>query len=224
MRILLIEDDLLLCTSLAYQLKEQSFLTDCCHNGEDAWHFIAQHAYDLILLDWMLPQKDGLTVIRQIRERGITTPVIFLTALGDLQNKIDGLDSGADDYLVKPFEFSELMARIRSIQRRPQKWNSNERITAGNIVLSPYNKLFTNGTQECTLTAKESCLLEFFMNNLNQTLPRELLLARVWGPDAPVEDGNLDNYIYFLRRRLKTFGSSVQIKTVRGIGYCMEEM
>lgn len=222
MRILLVDDDVLLCRSISYQLKKQSFPTDCCHNGTDAWHYISQHAYDLILLDWMLPDKDGITLIRQIRNSGITTPVIFLTALGELQNKIEGLDSGADDYLVKPFETEELLARIRSIQRRPRQWESNQKIVMGNTTLNPHNNLLTSMEQSCTLTAKESSLLELFMKHPNQVLPRDLLLARVWGPDAPVEDGNLDNYIHFLRRRLKNLNSSLSIRTIRGVGYCME--
>lgn len=222
MRILLIEDDINLCDSLAFQLEKESFSVDLCHDGNDALHFIQQHAYDLILLDRMLPGKDGIQVLEELRRSGIEIPVIMITAMGELHDKVDGLDSGADDYIVKPFAYEELMARIRSINRRPLHWTSNSLLEVADICLDTSRKLLTKSPAFCTLSKRESDLLEVFLRNPNQTLPRNLLLAKVWGPDAEVEEGNLDNYIHFLRRRLKTVQSVLKLTTIRGVGYRLE--
>ncbi|MCM1160944.1 MAG: response regulator transcription factor [Roseburia sp.] len=223
MRILLIEDDEKLLQLLAFQLKKEGYEVDCCNNGGDAMYYISQNAHDIILLDRMLPEMDGLSILRKTRESGITIPVIMLTALGQLQDKIDGLDTGADDYLVKPFAFEELLARIRCIKRRPRKWEGNHVLTLGDISLSLEEKVLTGPENSCTLSKRECDLLEVFLANKNQTMPRMVLLSKVWGPDAEVEEGNLDNYIHFLRRRLKSVGSLLTLTTVRGVGYKLAE-
>ena len=172
----------------------------------------------------MLPLIDGITLLKKIRSLGNHTPVILLTALGELQDKITGLDSGADDYLVKPFAFEELLARIRSISRRPREWKDTKTHHFGDIVYTPSSNLLSGPMGECTLSKKEGALLEIFLLNPSQTLPRTALLSKVWGIDSDVEDGNLDNYMHFIRRRLKTVSSNVSIKTVRGIGYHLEDL
>lgn len=219
MRILLVEDDKNLCRLLAFQLEKEGYQVDSCENGEDALYYALQNVHDIILLDRMLPEMDGLTVLRKTREAGVNTPVILLTALGQLQDKIDGLDTGADDYLVKPFAFEELLARIRCIQRRPRKWEETNLLSFGDISLSPEKKILTGSKSHCTLSKRECDLMEVLLANANQTLPRMVLLSKVWGPDAEVEEGNLDNYIHFLRRRLKSVGSTLSLTTVRGVGY-----
>jgi len=223
MRILLVEDDLNLCDSISFQLEKEGFLVDCCHDGNDALHWISQQAHDLVLLDRMIPSMDGLHVLKNMRKSGSETPVILITALGELNDKIDGLESGADDYIVKPFAFEELLARIRSISRRPVHWQSSHILKFGDISFDSYQKNLSCGLLTCSLSKREAELLENFLRNPGQTLPRDVLLARVWGPDAGVEDGNLDNYIHFLRRRLKAVESSITLKTVRGIGYRLED-
>lgn len=223
MRILLIEDDEKLCQLLAFSLKKEGYQVDCCQNGGDAMYYISQNAHDIILLDRMLPEIDGLTILKKTRESNITIPVILLTALGQLKDKIDGLDMGADDYLVKPFAFEELLARIRCIQRRPRKWEGNQILTLGDISLSVEEKILTGPENSCTLSKRECHLLEVFVVNANQTMPRTVLLSKVWGPDGAVEEGNLDNYIHFLRRRLKSVGSLLSLTTVRGVGYRLSE-
>ena len=209
MRILIIEDDKSLAETLRFQLEREHFETDICHDGVDGLHFIEQQAHDLILLDRMIPVLDGISVLKITREKDIYTPIIFITAMGALQDKVTGLECGADDYLVKPFDFEELLARIHSILRRPARWE-------GDKPLKYCNK------NSCSLSAREGNLLEIFLRNPGMTIPRASLLSRVWGPDASVEDGNLDNYIYLLRRRLKGVRSTLQLKTVRGIGYRLE--
>lgn len=175
--------------------------------------------HDLIILDRMLPSMDGTAVLIRARERHVATPVIFLTALGELQDKIAGLNCGADDYMVKPFAFEELLARIRCLMRRPGKWESTSNLTIGDITYEPETKRLFSGAKECTLSRREGDLLEVFLRNPGQTLTRAVLINRVWGLDSDVEEGNLDNYIHFLRRRLKAVGSTLTLKTVRGIGY-----
>lgn len=222
MRILLVEDDEKLNHSLAFQLEKEHFLVDCCMDGEEALYYIRQNLYDLILLDRMLPQISGTDVLNHMRKEQNQTPVILITALGTLEDKVTGLDLGADDYLVKPFAFEELMARIRCVTRRPRKIELNERLSFGDISYCSEENTLTGPGGTCTMSRRESELLETFLRNQGQTLSRSLLLGRVWGLDSDVEDGNLDNYIHFLRRRLKTVGSSCQIRTIRGIGYRIE--
>ncbi len=222
MRILIIEDDKSLAETLRFQLERNHFETDVCHDGEEGLHFIEQQSHDLILLDRMLPLLDGISVLKITREKNISTPIIFVTALGALNDKITGLDCGADDYLVKPFDFEELLARIRCILRRPSKWEGSKPLELGDISYDTDQKKLCCKDLSCSLSAREGDLLEFFLRNPGQTIPRSSLLAKVWGPDAEVEDGNLDNYIYFLRRRLKSVQSSLQLRTIRGVGYQLE--
>lgn len=223
MRILLVEDDKKLSFTLSFQLEKEGFLVDTCEDGEEALYYIEQKGHDLVLLDRMLPSMDGITVLQRIRKKGIFTPVIVLTALGELQDKLTGLYTGADDYLVKPFAFEELLARITCILRRPGKWESCEELVFHDISFHVEEKILTGITGSCTLSKTESRLLELFLRNQDQVLPRNLLLLKVWGYESEVEDGNLDNYIHFLRRRLKSVGSKSLISTVRGTGYRLEK-
>lgn len=222
MRILLVEDDRKLNLSLKFQLEKENFTVDSCYNGEEALYYIRETLYDLILLDRMMPVMDGLTALRNLRQNGCQTPVILLTALGEVTNRITGLDCGADDYLVKPFDFDELCARIRSISRRPRRMTDNGTLTCGDLSFSPDLLTLTGPDGSCSLSRKESALLESFLRNPGQSLSRTLLFNRVWGVETDVEEGNLDNYMYFLRRRFKTVGSHARLTTVRGIGYRLE--
>ena len=170
----------------------------------------------------MLPDMDGLSLLKKVRQDENPVPVIMLTALGQLQDKIAGLDAGADDYLVKPFAFEELMARIRSIARRPRHWQKSALLSCRDLSYDPDERRLTGPGGSCSLSRREGSLLACFLQNENQVLTRAALLARVWGPDDAVEDGNLDNYIHFLRRRLKAVDSRLSLRTVRGIGYRLE--
>ncbi|HIR27517.1 MAG TPA: response regulator transcription factor [Candidatus Choladousia intestinigallinarum] len=219
MKLLLIEDDLALCRSLKPQLEREGFTVDLCHDGEEGLFYIREQAHDLVLLDRMLPGMDGLSLLKQIRKENLQVPVIFLTALGGLDDRITGLDCGADDYIMKPFAFGELMARIRCIFRRPPGLTDMSSLSYGDLTLQTGQSLLSCGQKSCSLSPREGELLGIFLRNPEQILPRSTLLARVWGPDAEVEDGNLDNYIHFLRRRLKSLRSSLELKTVRGVGY-----
>ena len=222
MRILIIEDDKDLAELMKFRLEKENFTVDVCHDGADGLYYMQETMYDLVILDRMLPSMDGTKILKQARAAHIATPVIFLTALGELEDKITGLECGADDYMVKPFAFEELLARIRSIMRRPGKWGDLGLLKLGDISFDPECGRLCKDTKECTLSKRESALLEIFLRNPGQVLPRTLLLSRVWGMDSDVEDGNLDNYIHFLRRRLKTVGSTLILKTIRGTGYQLE--
>lgn len=221
MRILLAEDDRNLNKALTWQLTGQGYNVDSCYDGEDALYYGKQNIYDVILLDRMLPHCEGTEVLASLRAHHVTAPVILITALGALKDKIVGLDLGADDYLVKPFDFEELLARIRCVMRRSLMLNgqSQGQLSYHDITWSVRDMCLSGPSGTCTLSKHEGDLLESFLHTPQQTLPRETLLLKVWGPDSNVENGNLDNYIHFLRRRLKSVESTLQIKTVRGVGY-----
>ncbi|MBP3271023.1 MAG: response regulator transcription factor [Ruminococcus sp.] len=219
MRILIIEDDKKQCWLLQFQLEKEGYSADTCNDGGDAEYYLSQNAYDIVLLDRMLPHKDGMSILRDMRRRGDHTPVIMLTALGELDDKISGLDCGADDYLVKPFEIGELLARIRCLMRRPSQIESINSVTVGDVTYSSDDNVLTGPKNSCTLSQKEGELINLFLHNPDQILPRQTIQVRVWGVDFDTLDGNLDNYIYFVRRRLKNTGSSLSIVNIRGVGY-----
>lgn len=223
MRILMIEDDLNLCTTVSFLLEKEGHTIDLCHDGGDGLQFAMEKAHDIIILDRMLPVMDGLTLLHKIRASEIKTPVLFLTALNTLDDKVSGLDAGADDYLAKPFEIKELLARIRALSRRPVQICLDVVLEFDGISLHPSEKKISKGEIIYNLTKRETDLFELFFKNASQPLTRESIIAHVWGPYAEVEDGNLDNYIYFLRRILKKLESKTQIKTIRSIGYKLEK-
>lgn len=222
MRLLMVEDDRELCDAVGYQLQEEGYTVDFCYSGADALFYAGQAAYDVIILDRMLPGTDGLSIVREIRKKGLTTPVIMVTAMDGITDRIDGLDGGADDYLVKPFDVMELSARIRALTRRPPRIEQTECLRYADLELVVGRRVLAAGEKSCSLSKRECDLMEYFIRNAGQSLPREILLAHVWGADNFVEDGNLDNYVHFLRRRLRAVGSAVQIKTIRSVGYRLE--
>ena len=224
MRILLIEDDRELCKAVKLHLDKDGYTTDLANDGEEGLFFLHEGMYDLILLDRMLPVVDGITVLKKIRKNGTNTPVLLLTALGEIDDRITGLDAGADDYLTKPFDIRELLARIRALVRRPAQIAANKELRFGDIMLDP-GVLYLEGKKgRCTLSKKESDLLETLLKNAGNTLPRNILFSRVWGVETEVEEGNLDSYAHFIRRRLQAVSERVRLTTIRGIGYKLEEI
>ncbi len=222
MKLLLIEDDEKLCEFLCFQLKQEKHQVDVCHDGRDGLELLLQNAHDLVLLDRMLPTMNGLLVLKKARSAGVDTPIIFITALGELYDRIEGLDSGADDYIVKPFEFEELSARIRSLGRRSGRYEDDNLLSLADISYDHSRRILYGPGQELTLSGREGLLLETFLREPGQVIHRMVLFSRVWGVDAPVEESNLDTYIHFLRKRLSSAGSKLRVKTVRGIGYVLE--
>lgn len=222
MRILLIEDDKNLCDTLTFQLEYAGHEVDCCHDGRDGLDLFVQDAYDLVLLDRMLPTMNGLLVLKKARDSGVKTPVILITALGELYDRVEGLDAGADDYVIKPFAFEELMARIRSLARRSGKWEVHEVLSFGDVSYDSGMRELNGPKGSFLLSGREGRLLEVFLREPDTVLRRMVLLSRVWGADAAVEESNLDTYIHFLRKRLDTVGSTLVLSTIRGVGYRLE--
>ncbi|MDE6386740.1 MAG: response regulator transcription factor [Lachnospiraceae bacterium] len=221
MNILIIEDDKDLCHAVSWQLQQDGHSVDCCHNGGEANLYIRQGIYDLILLDRMLPEEDGLHLLHSLRADGNLTPVIILSALGEVNDKVTGLNEGADDYLVKPFAYSELAARIGSLFRRKNDFGMTA-LAYGDLSLDSTENILHCQNKKCSLSHTESELMSLLLQAGNKTTSRTLLLHKVWGVDASVEDSNLDNYIYFLRKRLKTLESHVAIINRRGHGFYLE--
>lgn len=223
MRILIVEDDEQLLEALRLQLEHNGFQTDCITNGTDALYYAVQNIYDVIILDRMLPGIDGLTILKLLRDKQIHTPVILATAIDSVSERIAGLDCGADDYIVKPYDVGELLARIRVLQRRPVSLENTDLLTYDDLTFYPESKKLCTRDKEIRLSRRESVLMEYFLKHSEKTLSRQLVYTRVWGPDGEVEDGNLDTYIYYLRKHLRTLNSRVQIATVHGIGYRLEK-
>lgn len=223
MRLLFIEDDEELSEAVALHLKKAGYELDICHNGEDAEYYISNLTHDAVILDRMLPGVDGLSLLQMIRKRGNAIPVIMVTAMNGINDRIDGLDSGADDYLVKPFEVGELLARIRALLRRPRKLEDTAAVLRFTDMEFNCNTLVAVcGNKNVSLSKREGALLGYFLKNQDQILTREQILNHVWGLNNFVEDGNLDNYIFLIRRRLKALGAQATIKTIHGIGYRLE--
>lgn len=224
MKILLIEDEIGLSDALCQTLKNHNYSTKACYDGESGLFEAMTGIYDVVILDVMLPKMDGFEVLKQLRREKITTPILMLTAKSDIESKVQGLDSGADYYLTKPFEVAELMACIRAISRRPDNIETEEP-TFGDIILQT-----RQGGIYCTATAqfvkmgiKELLLLEILIKNKGNITEKETLIEKVWGFDSDSEYNNLEVYVSFLRKKLAFVGSSVKIKSTRGIGYSLEE-
>lgn len=219
MRLLLVEDERRLADALTYILKKNHYGVDIAYDGENGQAMAETGVYDLIILDRMLPLKEGVEVLKELRRKGLDTPVILLTAKDSVDNRIEGLDAGADDYLIKPFSTGELMARIRALGRRKVVQLKSDKVEAFGLDLDPLRCEVTKGTDSVKLTMKESLLLELFMRNPGQVITKEQILDRVWGLDSNVEIGNVEIYVHYLRKKIK-FGD-ISIDTIRGVGYCL---
>lgn len=224
MRILLVEDEKPLSVAICKMLRQGNYLVDFVFNGTDALEYILSDIYDAVILDVMLPGMDGFSVLQTIRSKGITVPVLMLTARSGIDDRLNGLQSGADYYLPKPFDFRELLACLSVITRRTPAPQVME-LTFGDISLNKDSGLLLCSTtgQSVKLGAKEYQLMELFLRNPTQLLPREAIIERVWGFDGDAEYNNLSVYLSFLRRKLSFVQSQVEIKAVRGRGYILEE-
>ena len=223
MRILIVEDEIRLSEALEQILKKENYTVDVAHDGETGLHAALAGIYDLILLDIMLPKIDGIAVLRRIRDQGISTPVIMLTAKGDVSDKVQGLDSGADDYVPKPFDTKELLARVRATSRRRGKVPPDATLSFGDITVDPGTLVMSTSTKEIKLNLKEKELLELMILRSNTATPKDYIIERVWGTYSDATDNNVEVYVSFLRKKLSFVESSVRIVTIRGVGYRLEE-
>ncbi len=222
MNILIIEDEYSLADAVAETLKNENFNVCIKTNGEDGEDEALTENYDLILLDVMLPKKNGFEILKYLRQEKINTPVIMLTAKSELEDKLEGLEHGADDYITKPFSMRELMARIKAVLKRANNIENTDLLEFGDLKLDLKNANLICGSNEIQIGGKELELLEQLLINKNQVLSRENLIERIWGFESEAEYNNVEVYITFIRRKLKLIESSVNIKAVRGIGYRLE--
>jgi DNA-binding response OmpR family regulator len=219
MKLLFVEDELKLAKALSHILRKSGYIVDNAADGEIGLEMALIGDYDLIILDWMLPRRDGISVIKEFRNQGFDTPVLFMTGRDAPQDRVEGLDSGADDYLIKPFSTEELLARLRALARRKSKDLIGNNIIAGGFSLDPLKGKVTHGDIVVQLSVKEALLLELLMRNLGQVITKERIFERVWGYSSEIEFANIDLYIHYLRKKLNTSC----IKTVRGVGYYLIE-
>ena len=226
MKLLLLEDDLDLCKIIQLELVKNGYIVDSCNDGETAMLYAlnTDYSYELAIIDRMLPVIDGLTIIKAMRAKGISIPVIIITGMSALDDRIEGLDGGADDYLVKPFHVQELLARVRALTRRPAEIKNNEKLIFKDLEFDKMNRELRCRDKQVLLTAKESELLYVLIQNPETLFSREQLILKIWGTSSDVEPGNVDNYISFLRKRLKELQSSCKIKTIYGAGYKLERL
>lgn len=222
MRILLVEDEKRLSMALAHIMKKNNYGVDVAYDGQTGLEMAETGIYCLIILDRMLPKKEGVAVLKELRSKGITTPVLLLTAKDAVEDRVEGLDAGADDYLVKPFATDELLARIRALGRRQDGQVPTNRLQVASLTLDPMQCEATCNGQTIKLTLKESQLLELFMRNRGQVLTKEQILDRIWGLDTEVELNNVEIYVHYLRKKLTSMKSPVLLETVRGVGYCLK--
>ena len=224
MRILIVEDEKRLASTLAELLHRQGYTADVCNDGISGLDNARSGIYDLLVLDAMLPGMDGFTLLRQLRQGGSRLPVLMLTARSELNDRVRGLDAGADYYLTKPFQSPELLACVRLLLRRQAETATvDDTIRWGDLQLQPGSFQVCCQERSARLSRKEYDLLEMLMRNGGQILSKEQLLLKAWGYDSDAEDNNVEVYISFLRRKLALIRSAVQIKTVRMVGYYLEE-
>ena len=222
MRILVVEDDKGTARFIQKGLSEEGFMTDVVSGGEEGQFMAATEIYDLIILDVMLPEINGFEVLRAIRQKGVSTPVLFLTAKDNKEDIIHGLDLGADDYLIKPFAFAELLARIRAVLRRGQVSDSMQKLIVGDLVLDRVTRMARRSDMIIELTAKEFQLLEYMMRNAGQVLTKTMILDRVWGYDFDTQSNIIEVHMNRLRAKIDKDFSTKLIHTVRGVGYVIK--
>jgi len=220
MKILVVEDEHKIAHSLKKGLEQESYAVDVAYDGKTGFDLASGEDYDVIILDLLLPEIDGITLCKKLRqEENIHTPILILTAKGQLEDKVEGLDAGADDYLVKPFSFSELLARIRALARRPKKVLESV-LTCGDLTLNPLSFEVKRGGREIKLTKKEFALLEYLIRGQGKILSKEQIISHVWDYEADILPNTVEAFIGRLRRKL---GLPSLIKTVRGFGYKLEK-
>ena len=222
MNLLIAEDDVRLADALAHILEEAGYTVDVTHDGQAALDFGTQGNYDTIILDVMMPKKNGFDVVADLRRAGVSTPVLLLTARGEVPDKIRGLDSGADDYMTKPFSPAELMAHLRALTRRRGEVEFETVEAAGLSLDLDERELSCNGAS-IHLSAKEFALARVLLSNAGKSVPKATIIDRVWGADSTAEDNNVEAYVSFLRKKLKYLNANAQIETVRGVGYRLTE-
>ena len=222
-RVLIIEDEEKMARMLARVLREEGYVAETAGDGRIGLSRGLDDSFDLLIVDWMLPGRSGVQIVRGLRAADVHTPVLMLTARGQVEDRVEGLDAGADDYLSKPFALPELLARVRALTRRPLKTGDGGReIRAGDVALDPVRHLVRRGEDKVELTAKEFALLAALMQHPGRVFSRSVLLDTVWGAPGEVSTSVVELYVSYLRRKLDRDGEPSRIRTVRGVGYTFE--
>ncbi|HET8884608.1 MAG TPA: response regulator transcription factor [Candidatus Saccharimonadales bacterium] len=222
MRVLVIEDEHKIARALKKALEQETYAVDVAYDGDEGHAMATTEPYDVAIIDRMLPgEHDGIAIIKAMRQAKIHTPVLLLTALGSVSDRATGLDSGADDYLVKPFALEELLARVRALLRRPAEQQSTV-LTAGDLSLDPVTFEVKRGDTPIQLTGKEFALLEYLMRNQNRPLPKNVIISHVWDYDADILPNTVEVYIKYIRNKVDQPFDTPLIHTIRGFGYKLQ--
>ena len=222
MRVLIVEDEKRLAQALGQIMEEQHYQVDIVYDGADGLDYALSGQYDIVILDVMLPKKDGYTLVRELRDQGNDTPVLFLTARDSVADRVKGLDLGGDDYLVKPFDFAELLARIRAMTRKRVGQRTN-RFTVGDLTLDTERRQAVRGGEEIPLLPKEFSILEYLVRNKEKVLSREQIEDQIWNYDYAGSSNNVDVYLSRLRKKIDGGREEKLIHTVRGMGWAIRE-
>ncbi len=222
MRILIVEDDQSLHRIIKRRLTEEGYAVDGCFDGEDAGYYMESEAYDCVILDWMLPKKDGVILLREFRNRGYHTPVLMLTAKDSISDRVEGLDAGADDYLTKPFAYDELSARVRALLRRNTEDKRNQ-LRLADLTMDLAMHRVIRDQKEIAFTSREYALLEYFLRNQGQVLTRSQIADHVWNYDFDYDSNVVDVYVRYLRKKIDKGFAYPLLHTVRGYGYVLKD-
>ncbi len=220
MRILIAEDEVATAKALKVLLEKAKYSVDIVHDGQDAWDYISEGSYEVIVLDIMMPKMSGLEVLSLIRKNNIKTPVLLLTAKAEIEDRVTGLEAGADDYLPKPFATEELIARIKALGRRSENYADSSK-EAGNLILDGNKYEMRVGDKSVSLTNKEYQLMELFVLHPGYVFSTEHLMEKIWGVDTDSDIDVVWTHIGFVRKKLRSIGADVEIKTIRGAGYSL---
>ena len=220
MRILIAEDEVATAKALKILLEKAKYSVDIVHNGQDAWDYISAGSYEVIVLDIMMPKMSGLEVLSLIRKNSIKTPVLLLTSKAEIEDRVAGLEAGADDYLPKPFATEELIARVKALGRRSENYTDSSK-EAGNLILDGNKYEMRVGEKAVSLTNKEYQLMELFVTHPGFVFSTEHLMEKIWGADTDSDIDVVWTHIGFVRKKLRSIGADVEIKTIRGAGYSL---
>ena len=220
MRILIVEDEFNLADAISERLKKEKYSVDISTNGNDGLYNALLNIYDLIILDYMLPEKDGYEILKEIKNNNIESKIIMLTAKSNIDNKLNCFELGINDYITKPFYMEELVARV-NLQLRNNE-NATDTLEVGDLSLNIRTAILSCNNENIDIMKKEFLLLEYFMRNPNQIISKDILYDKVWGFDNEIESNSIEVYISFIRKKIKFIGSKVNIKAIRGLGYKLE--
>ncbi|MDY6053952.1 MAG: response regulator transcription factor [Anaerovibrio sp.] len=222
MKVLLAEDDLKLGKLTQYMLEQNGIATEWVTTGDAIYDYAMYEEYDVLVLDWMMPKMSGVDACRQLREAGYQRAILLLTARDAIEDRVTGLDAGADDYLVKPFEFAELMARLRALGRRSSQKIQRDVMELGEFTLDRTSKVLKKSDQIIQLSPREFQIFDLLVQNIGIVVPRDIILDRIWGIESDVSSNNIDSYVKLLRKKLNTADGQISIATIRGVGYKLE--